>query len=221
MSEWHVTHENFHTKHSMFTAPDEHMLTSLSYTLWASNQQGSWTSDQFMTNIGKQREIQKQTDRQTDWDRQTGHKKRNHHHNEIPFVRQICFVPYKHDNNITSSFCPHIIDPFGCLVERVCICKTKNKHSSKCVWVCLCVCAHVWMFVWVHMWMFVCTYVWETEGGRGRERERGRQGGRERARENKFSQSRYILYNCNKLFPRFWREWIMGQGLINYVTNAV
>ena len=25
MSEWNVIHENFHTKHSMFTAPDEHM----------------------------------------------------------------------------------------------------------------------------------------------------------------------------------------------------
>ena len=25
MSEWNVTHENFHTKHSVFTAPDAHM----------------------------------------------------------------------------------------------------------------------------------------------------------------------------------------------------
>ena len=25
MSEWHVIHENFHTKHSVLTAPDEHM----------------------------------------------------------------------------------------------------------------------------------------------------------------------------------------------------
>ena len=25
MSEWNVIHENFHTKHSVFTAPDEHM----------------------------------------------------------------------------------------------------------------------------------------------------------------------------------------------------
>ena len=25
MSEWNVIHENFHTKHSVLTAPDEHM----------------------------------------------------------------------------------------------------------------------------------------------------------------------------------------------------
>ena len=25
MSEWNVIHENFHTKHSMLTVPDEHM----------------------------------------------------------------------------------------------------------------------------------------------------------------------------------------------------
>ena len=25
MSEWNVIHENFHTKHSVFTAPDEHI----------------------------------------------------------------------------------------------------------------------------------------------------------------------------------------------------
>ena len=25
MSEWNVTHENFHTKHSVLTAPEEHM----------------------------------------------------------------------------------------------------------------------------------------------------------------------------------------------------
>ncbi len=35
MCEWNLIHENFHTKHSVFTAPDVHMHTSLSYTLWA------------------------------------------------------------------------------------------------------------------------------------------------------------------------------------------
>ena len=38
MSEWNLIHENFHTKHSVFTSPDVHMHTSLSYTLWAYNQ---------------------------------------------------------------------------------------------------------------------------------------------------------------------------------------
>ena len=31
MSEWNLIHENFHTKHSVFIAPDAHMHTSLRY----------------------------------------------------------------------------------------------------------------------------------------------------------------------------------------------
>ena len=39
MSEWSFIHENFHTKHSVFTAADAHLHTLLSYTLGAYNQQ--------------------------------------------------------------------------------------------------------------------------------------------------------------------------------------
>ena len=59
MSEWHFINENLFlkmlTKHGMFTAPDAHMPTSLSYTLWAYNQQirqyNIWSIH--MTYIGK------------------------------------------------------------------------------------------------------------------------------------------------------------------------
>ena len=33
MTECNVIHENFHTKHSVFTAPDAHMHTSLLYVM--------------------------------------------------------------------------------------------------------------------------------------------------------------------------------------------
>ena len=33
MSEWNIIYEHFHTKHSVFTAPDAHMHTSFCYTL--------------------------------------------------------------------------------------------------------------------------------------------------------------------------------------------
>ena len=56
MSEWNVIHENVHTKHSVFTAPDAHMHTSLCYTLWAYNQQlrqsNIWSVH--ITSIGKE-----------------------------------------------------------------------------------------------------------------------------------------------------------------------
>ena len=49
MSKWKFIHENFHAKHSMFTEPDAHMHTSLSYTSWSYNQQtGSKICDQFI-----------------------------------------------------------------------------------------------------------------------------------------------------------------------------
>ena len=41
MSEWNLIHENFYTKHSVFTAPDAYMHTSFSYTLWSYNLYGS------------------------------------------------------------------------------------------------------------------------------------------------------------------------------------
>jgi len=50
-----LIHENFHTKHSMFTAPDVYMHTSLSSTLRAYSQQNSITSDQFNTSIRRRR----------------------------------------------------------------------------------------------------------------------------------------------------------------------
>ena len=51
MSEWNVIHENFHTKHSVLTAPDKYM--PFSYIFWAygehiMNKGSSRTSDQFI-----------------------------------------------------------------------------------------------------------------------------------------------------------------------------
>lgn len=34
-----------------------------------------------------------------------------------PFLFQICFVPDKHDDDVTSSLCPDVIDPFRSLLE--------------------------------------------------------------------------------------------------------
>ena len=54
MSEWNLIHENFHTKHSMLTAPDEHMSYIIQlHKLWAYGEHvmskwSSRTSDQFI-----------------------------------------------------------------------------------------------------------------------------------------------------------------------------
>ena len=60
MSEWNVIHENFHTKHSVLTAPDEHMPYIIQLQImsirWAyyqeMKQQNIWSVH--MTNIGKE-----------------------------------------------------------------------------------------------------------------------------------------------------------------------
>ena len=46
MSEWNVIHENFHTKHSVLTAPDEHM--SYIIQLHIMSKWSSRASDQFI-----------------------------------------------------------------------------------------------------------------------------------------------------------------------------
>ena len=53
MSEWNVIHEIFHTKHSVLTAPDEHMPYINQYMLWAYDEHvmskwSSRTSDRFI-----------------------------------------------------------------------------------------------------------------------------------------------------------------------------
>ena len=62
MSEWNVIHENFHTKHSVFTAPDEHMpyiiqlhIMSIRWAYYKQmKQQNIWSVH--MTSIGKKTE---------------------------------------------------------------------------------------------------------------------------------------------------------------------
>ena len=55
MSEWNVIHENFHTKHSVLTAPDEHMPYTIQLHImnirWM-KQQNIWSVH--MTSIGKE-----------------------------------------------------------------------------------------------------------------------------------------------------------------------
>ena len=46
MSEWNVIHENFHTKHSVLTAPDAHMPYIIQ--LHIMSKWSSRTSDQFI-----------------------------------------------------------------------------------------------------------------------------------------------------------------------------
>ena len=60
MSEWNVIHENFHTKHSVLTAPDKHMpyiiqlhIMSIRWTYYEQmKQQNIWSVH--MTSIGKE-----------------------------------------------------------------------------------------------------------------------------------------------------------------------
>ena len=61
MSEWNVINENFHTKHSVLTAPDEHMPYIIQLRImsiwWAyyeqMKQQNIWSVH--MTSIGKEK----------------------------------------------------------------------------------------------------------------------------------------------------------------------
>ena len=66
MSEWNVIHENFHTKHSVFTAPDAHTHTSFSYTLWAYNQQLK-TDKEGVTKRDKETQTDRQRQNHTKW----------------------------------------------------------------------------------------------------------------------------------------------------------
>ena len=64
MSEWNVIHENFHTKHSVLTAPDEHMpyiiqlhIMSIRRTYYEQmKQQNIWSVH--MTSIGKTKQTE-------------------------------------------------------------------------------------------------------------------------------------------------------------------
>ena len=172
-----------------------------------------------MTNIGKQREIQRQTDRQTETDKQVIRK-------EIIIImkyllsdRSVLFPTSMIITSLPLSVRTSSIHLDVWWKEFASAKQKINIQVNVCG--CVCVCVHMCECLCVCTCECLCARKSGRQRGGGGERERGRQGGRERARENKFSQSRYILYNCNKLFPRFWREWIMGQGLINYVTNAV
>ena len=65
MSEWNVIHENFHIKHSVLTAPDEHMpyiiqlhIMSIRWTYYEQmKQQNIWLIH--MTSIGKENKNKK------------------------------------------------------------------------------------------------------------------------------------------------------------------
>ena len=74
MSEWNVTHENFHSKHSVFTAPDEHMPHIIQLDIM-SIQPANKTAEHLIRE--RERETERQRERQTetqtdrDTDRQT------------------------------------------------------------------------------------------------------------------------------------------------------
>ena len=68
MRGWNVIHENIHTKYSVFTAPDAHMHTSLSYILWAYNQQ--------IRQKHRERETETETQRHRQTDTETGNQTR-------------------------------------------------------------------------------------------------------------------------------------------------
>ena len=59
MSDWNVIRENFHTKHSVLTAPDEHMPYIIQLHI-RSTQTANKAAEQFiiMTSIGKENSSQ-------------------------------------------------------------------------------------------------------------------------------------------------------------------
>ena len=85
MNEWNLIHENFHTKHSAFTTPDEHMACIIQLHIM-SIQPANKASDPFMWLVsGKKTEAvretqrdrerhserQRQRNRQRQWERET------------------------------------------------------------------------------------------------------------------------------------------------------
>lgn len=52
-------------------------------------------------------------------------------HNHIPFICQVCFVPNKHNNDITSSLRSNIVNPLWGLLKRIKICGIKKTTDIK------------------------------------------------------------------------------------------
>lgn len=44
----------------------------------------------------------------------------------VPLICQVCFIADQHDDDITSSLCPHVLDPLWCLLEGVHVCSRKK-----------------------------------------------------------------------------------------------
>jgi len=47
-----------------------------------------------------------------------------------PFVRQICFVTNKYNDNIVASLCSHVINPLGCLMKWRCIWQIRHQQNN-------------------------------------------------------------------------------------------
>lgn len=45
-----------------------------------------------------------------------------------PFVCKIRLVPDQHDDDVASSLCPDVVDPFGGLLEGVDVWQDANRH---------------------------------------------------------------------------------------------
>ena len=56
MSEWNVINENFHTKHSVLTAPDEHMPYIIQLHIMSIRWNILWANEaaEHLTSIGKE-----------------------------------------------------------------------------------------------------------------------------------------------------------------------
>ena len=70
MSEWNIVHENFHTKHSVLTAPDEHMPYVIQFHImsiqWAyyeqMKQQNIWSGHMSSTGKGREGRIERMSE---------------------------------------------------------------------------------------------------------------------------------------------------------------
>jgi len=63
MSEWNVIHENFHTKHSVLTAPDEHMPYIIQFWDIMSIQPANKAAEHLIRDRQTDRQRQRQRDR--------------------------------------------------------------------------------------------------------------------------------------------------------------
>lgn len=48
----------------------------------------------------------------------------------VPFICQVCFIANEHDDDVTSSLCSHVVNPFWRLLEWINICGEERETEQ-------------------------------------------------------------------------------------------